>query len=231
MGIHNYLKDFISLFFPSVCIGCNRPLLYQEEYICTHCLFHLPYTNFHLDDKNQAARRFWGRVPLQAVTSYLYFSSGTHVQHILHAIKYKNKPQAATFVGKQYGFHLKNTEIFKDIEVIIPVPLHRKRLRKRGYNQCEYFGRGLAESMGVSMVSTRLLRPHKTETQTTKNRYERYENMQDVFHVTEPKSLEGQHVLLIDDVLTTGSTLEACANALLCVPGIKISIATIAFTK
>src|SRR5690606_41509876 len=134
MGFYRYANDLISLFFPEVCLGCNRPLVSQEKYICTHCSFHLPYTNFHLDAENIACKRFWGRIPLKAAASYLYFSPGSLVQQILHNIKYKNRPHAATFLGKQYGLSIKKTSSFNNIDLIIPVPLHQTSHRQRAYN-------------------------------------------------------------------------------------------------
>jgi ComF family protein len=231
MVLWQYISDFVSLFFPQLCLGCRRTLVFQEEYLCTHCYYSLPYTYFHLDRDNQAAKSLWGRVPTEAVASCFYFTYGSPMQQILHSIKYRNRPKAAQFFGRLYGEELKDAETFKDATLIVPVPLHRKRLRQRGYNQSEYFGKGLSESMGIKMRSSALKRIRHRKSQTTKSRYERYENTEGIFKVVRPKDIANQHIILVDDVLTTGSTLEACADVLLEVKGVRISIITLAFAK
>lgn len=231
MVLWQYISDFVSLFFPQVCLGCKRALVFQEEYLCTHCYHSLPYTSFHLDKDNQAAKSLWGRIPAETVASYFYFTYGSPIQQILHSIKYRNRPKAAQYFGRLYGTELKGAEAFKDATLIIPVPLHRKRLMQRGYNQSEYFGKGLSESMGIKMRSTVLRRIRHRKSQTTKSRYERYENTAGIFKIVRPKDIAGQHVILVDDVLTTGATLEACASALLEVEGVRVSVITLAFAK
>ncbi|HLT42550.1 MAG TPA: ComF family protein [Sphingobacteriaceae bacterium] len=231
MILWQYISDFISLFFPEVCLGCRRSLLYQEEYICTHCAYSLPYTEFHLEKDNVAAKKFWGRVPLEAVASYLYFTQASHVQQVLHFIKYRNKPKAAQFLGRLYGIELAESEPFKDATLIIPVPLHKSRLRERGYNQSDYFAKGLSESMGIEMHTDILKRTHFKGSQTKKSRYQRYENTTGIFKVNSSQIIENQHVLLVDDVLTTGATLEACAEALLQVEGVRVSVVTLVNAK
>jgi ComF family protein len=231
MVIWQYISDFISLFFPEVCLGCKRSLLYQEEFLCAHCLYSLPYTHFHLEKDNEAAKRLWGRVPLEAVASYFYFTRGSHVQQVLHSIKYRNKFKAAEFFGRLYGSELVASEVFKDATMIIPVPLHKKRLRQRGYNQSEHFAKGLSESMGISMHVGILKRTHFNKSQIRKSRYQRYENTRGIFILDQAREIVNQHVLLIDDVLTTGATLEACAQALLKVEGVKVSVVTLALAK
>lgn len=231
MVLCQYISDFVSLFFPQVCLGCRRSLVFQEEYLCTHCQYNLPYTYFHLDKDNRAAKSLWGRIRTETVVSYFYFTYGSPVQQILHSIKYRNRPRAAHFFGRLYGAELTAAETFKDATLIIPVPLHRKRLNERGYNQSEYFGKGLSESMGIEMGSSVLKRTRHRKSQTMKSRYERYENTEGIFKVVRPKDVVDRHVILVDDVLTTGATLEACANALLEVKGVKVSIITLAYTK
>ena len=231
MAFLQYINDFVSLFFPQVCLGCRRALVSQEEYLCIHCHYSLPYTDFHLDKENQAAKSLWGRVPAEAVVSCFYFSYGSPIQQLLHSIKYRNKPKAAEFFGRLYGAELIAAKTFKEATLIIPVPLHRKRLIQRGYNQSEYFGKGLSESMGIEMRSSVLKRVRHRKSQTMKSRYERYENTKGIFKIVRPKDIADQHVILVDDVLTTGATLEACANALLEVKGVKVSIITLAYAK
>jgi ComF family protein len=231
MILWQYINDFISLFFPEQCLGCRSSLLSQEEYICTHCSYSLPYTHFHLEKDNAAAKRFWGRVPLEAVASYIYFVQGSHVQQILHFIKYRNRPRAAQFFGRLYGKELVDSHVFKDATIIIPVPLHKKRLRKRGYNQSDYFAKGLAEAMGINMHTGILKRTHSNVSQTKKSRYERYTNTKGIFKLKQSADIVNEHVLLVDDVLTTGATLKACAQTLLQVEGVKVSIVTLVIAK
>jgi ComF family protein len=226
-----YIRDFVSLFFPELCLGCQRSLLLQEEFICTHCHYSLPYTNFHLEQDSQAAKKLWGRVRVEKVASYLYFASGSHVQQIMHSIKYRNRPSAAQFLGRHYGVELVAADVFKDADLIIPVPLHKKRMIQRGYNQSEYFGKGLSESMGIEMHTTIIKRTHHRKSQITRNRYERYENTKGIFTIRQPAAIVDRHIILVDDILTTGATLEACANALLEVKGVKVSIITLAYAK
>lgn len=231
MVFWRYIGDFVSLFFPEVCLGCKRSLLSQEEFICTHCNYSLPYTGFHLVKNNQAAKKLWGRVSLENVVSYFYFTQGSPVQQIMHAIKYHNRPHAARFLGRRYGIELLAAEVFREATLIVPVPLHKKRMIQRGYNQSEYFGKGLSESMGIEMHTAILKRTHHRKSQTIKNRYERYESTKGIFTVMQPKVIAHQHIILVDDVLTTGATLEACANALLEIKGVKVSIVTLACAK
>src|SRR5690554_481737 len=213
MVFGQYISDFLSLFFPEVCLGCKRTLIHQEEYICTHCKFSLPYTGFHLEKENRAVKKLWGRAPIENVVSYIYFINGSHVQQIMHSIKYRNNPFVAQFLGRRYGAELNAVESFNDADLIVPVPLHKKRLIQRGYNQSEYFGKGLSESMGIEIHTKIIKRTKHRKSQTTRNRYERYENTKGIFKVIKPENIVDQHILLVDDVLTTGATLEACANA------------------
>lgn len=230
MNLSRYLRDFFSLLFPPLCTGCNRSLYAHENLICSYCWYNLPVTNFHLDEENAAAKQLWGRVKLERAASYLYFVKHSSVQQIMHHLKYFSKPEIGILLGEQYGLLLLKSD-FNSVDVIIPVPLHPKKLRKRGYNQSEYFGKGLSKSMNAPLLTENMFRHSLAESQTTKKRYERYENMQSIFNVKDPKALENKHILLVDDVLTTGATIEACANTLLQVPGVKVSVATLAYTK
>jgi len=225
-----YLRNFFSLLYPDLCAGCKKPLYEHEELICSYCWYHLPVTNFHQDRHNAAAKQLWGRVNLEYVASYLYFIKASSVQHIMHHLKYFGKPEVGIILGKRYGELLNETD-YKDIDIIVPVPLHPKKLKKRGYNQSEYFAWGLGESMQLPIEVGNLTRHTLTESQTTKKRFERYENMKAIFDVTEPEAFSNKHILLVDDVLTTGATIEACANKLLAVPGVKVSVVTLAYTK
>lgn len=231
MNLHNtYLGNFISLLFPRLCQACNGSLLGSEDLLCTNCLFNLPYTDFHLQPNNVVARQFWGKVDLQGVYALMYFEKGGKVQHLMHQLKYKNMPAIGNRLGTIAGEQLLQTQTFSNIDIIIPVPLHKSRMRERGYNQSTHFAQGLAQKLSALVVERQLVRVVKTSTQTRKNRFDRFANMQQVFMVTNPEALQEKHVLLVDDIVTTGSTLEACAQELLKIPRLKLSIAAIAYT-
>lgn len=224
----SYLADFVSLLFPELCYACGDSLIGDEELICTDCIYNLPYTNFHQQPDNIVARQFWGKLPVANAFALFYFTKGGKVQELMHQFKYKNIPLIGNKLGQIAGRQLIQTEGFKQINAIIPVPLHKSRLRKRGYNQSACFAEGVAEILNVPVITNNLVRKHATETQTHKSRFERAVNMQDVFIVNNPNELDGKHILLVDDVITTGSTLESCGIALLTVHDLRLSIATIA---
>lgn len=226
----NYFADFVSLIFPELCQACAKSLYRNEEIICADCLYHLPYTDFHLTADNAVAQQFWGRVPLEAAAALLYFTKGSRVQNLMHQLKYKNKPEVGVYLGKLAGKRLLENPVFASADLIIPVPLHRQKQLKRGYNQSLSFAEGLAEKTMIPIENNNLIRITGTESQTKKSRTSRYENMKDVFSIKNPQQLTGKHILLVDDIITTGATLEACCNVLLEVPGVKISIAAIAYT-
>jgi ComF family protein len=231
MVLRRYLADFISLLFPDLCHACGDSLVAHEDLICTSCLYNLPYTNFHKQPDNIVARQFWGKVNIDAAYSLLYFTKGGKVQHIMHSLKYKNTPQIGNKLGHIAGAQCLQADHLNNFDAVIPVPLHKSRLRQRGYNQSTCFAEGMAKTLATKVVTDNLIRTKATATQTHKSRFERAVNMQDVFAVADPAQLAGKHVLLVDDVVTTGSTLEACAAALLTVPGLKLSIATIAYAE
>ena len=223
--------DLFSLFFPNLCLGCGQPLIRGEEVVCSICHFHLPKTYFHNDPENPLNRVFWGRVNIEAVAAYLYFYKGSSVQHLLHQLKYKSRPEIAVRIGKWYGLELRQADIFRDTQLIVPVPLHPRKYRKRGYNQSQAFAEGLASVMKAEQETGCLYRKVDSKTQTRKARYNRWENVENIFGVNHTERIMGCHILLVDDVITTGATLEACAQALLEVPGVKVSIATIAYAS
>ena len=227
--IQVWLDDLLWLVYPELCVSCEKPLNTGEKCLCTSCRFHLPKTNFHLEEENPVVKHFWGKVKVEAAASYFLFTKGEKVQHLIHQLKYKKRKDIGVFVGELYGYDLKKSEKFSSVDVIMPVPLHPKKLRQRGYNQSECFAEGLSQSLKIPFDSKSLKRGIATETQTRKHRYERYENVDKVFSVARPEHIRGKHVLLVDDVITTGSTLVACAEALLEQPGTRVSIATIAY--
>ena len=203
----------------------------NEQIICTNCQYSLPLTNFHLQPDNIVARQFWGKVNVQAAYALYYFTKGGKVQNLVHHLKYKGMQQIGHEMGSIAGAQLVKNDVFYSADVIIPVPLHKKRLKQRGYNQSTCFAEGLAQKLNAVVDDTSLIRARATETQTKKGRFTRFENMQEVFTVIDPEKLKNQHILLVDDIITTGSTLEACAVELLKIDGVKLSIATIAYAE
>ncbi len=227
----SYLADFVSLLFPELCAACRESLMANEYLICADCLYNLPFTNFHLQPDNIVAQQFWGKIPLEAAYSLYYFSKGGKIQNLMHQFKYKGMKQIGNLLGNIAGGQLIKNEVFNTVDMIIPVPLHKKRMLQRGYNQSACFAEGLSEKLNAEVEINNLVRITATETQTHKSRFARFENMQEVFMVNNPERLINKHILLVDDVITTGSTLEACGTELLKIEGLKLSIATIAYAE
>jgi ComF family protein len=224
-------SDLLGLLFPELCNGCGDNLNRGEQEICVKCLYDLPYTDYHLYQENRVAKQFWGRLTFHAAMAMLYFKKGTKVQNLIHNLKYNGKTEVGTKFGHLMAERINRSELFKDIDLIIPVPLHHKRQRIRGYNQSEYIANGIAEVLNIPVSTSHLTRTKVTSTQTKKTRYYRFENMQTVFNVAHPEQIKNLHVLLIDDVITTGATLEACGIALLNCGIKKLSIAAVAFAE
>lgn len=223
----DYFRDFTHLIFPYNCLGCGNALDENELPICDQCRDALPLTNYWNYDDNYVAKLFWGKVQLQHACAYTFFLKQGMVQKLIHELKYKRKSDAGELMGQFFGEKL-NDSVYRDIDVVVPVPLHKSREKTRGYNQCDFIAKGIAKSMGKSYNTKILSRIRANETQTRKGVYERWINVQELFQVDQPQFVAGKHVLLVDDVVTTGSTLEACAGAILQVPGAKVSIATLA---
>ena len=228
MKLAFYWKDFLSLFFPECCFGCGAGLLYQEKFLCTTCLYHLPLTCFHLDNNNEPTRQLRGKCDVQNATAMLFLSKGTLVERILYQLKYNGHPEIGYFLGMKYGEVLRRTREYADVDLVVPVPLHRKRQRKRGYNQAEYFANGLAASMSIPLDNVSLVRSVETSSQTMYARLDRYDNVEGIFDIVNKEALKDKHILLVDDVLTTGATLASAARTLSVICGVRISIATLA---
>jgi ComF family protein len=224
----NYTGDFFSLIFPRICAACGNSLWKHEAGICRSCEYHLPKTNFHFDQENPVTRLFRGRVEIYTGAAYLYFNKGSKVQRLVHQLKYKGRKDIGILLGELYGQSLKYSPHFNSAGAIVPVPLHRKKYMQRGYNQSEQFAIGLAGAMEIPVQRHLLARTKATETQTRKSRFSRYQNVREIFTVHSPESWAGQHLLLVDDVITTGATLESCVHALQVIPGVKVSVACIA---
>ena len=220
--------DLISLFYPRLCAGCNTSLVNGEEILCLHCLADLPRTNYHLFPENPVFQIFIGRVNITLASSFCRFDKGGRLQHLLHQLKYKGNCEVGIKMGILFGYDLIQSSSYQDIDAIIPVPLHPKKEKKRGYNQSAEICKGLSESMNRPVISGNLVREFHTSSQTRKGRFERWENVSGIFNVKNEASLTGKHLLLVDDVVTTGATLEACCEPLLKIPGVRVSIATLA---
>ncbi len=201
----------------------------SENLVCTFCCVQLPKTKFHLHAENPIKKMFWGRANVHSAAAFYFFEKGGKVQNLMHQLKYRGKKELGTLVGNWYGAELKNSESFNSVNLVVPVPLHPNKLKKRGYNQSESFAEGIAKAMEVEIDSTNFIRNVETETQTKKARYKRWENVETVFEVKDSTAFENKHILLVDDVVTTGATLEACAQKLLMIDGTKVSIATMAY--
>jgi len=229
--LQGYAADLVSLLFPQLCPACGEGLVAGEHLICTDCRFNLPYTNFHLLPNNIVAQQFWGKIDLQGAYALYYFAKGGKIQSLMHHFKYRGMQQIGNLLGNIAGEQLSKSPVFNSVDVIVPVPLHKKRLKERGYNQSTCFAQGLSEKLKAVVDNDNLVRTMATETQTHKSRFLRFENMREVFAVQHPERLKNKHILLVDDVVTTGSTLEACALQLLKIEGVKLSIATIAYAE
>ena len=221
------INDFFNIIFPKLCAACNHTLLKNEKVICTKCVFELPKTNYHLDNNNPINKVFWGRINLEMASAYYHFSKGSKVQQLLHQLKYKGNQKVGEKIGELYAFELKSQEIYKNIDFIVPVPLHKKKLKKRGYNQSESFAKGLSKVLKAPINNSELFRKVDSKTQTKKTRYKRWENVGDIFGVKEQNTLKNKTILLVDDVVTTGATIEASAKVLI-ENGCKVIVVAIA---
>ena len=232
MIINNLRKlsnQIFSLFYPNLCAGCHVDLVRHEKIICLSCWETLPKTNFHLRETNPVAQKFWGKINIQHATSFYYFNKEGRLQQILHALKYRKQFDVGILLGQKMGVDLLYADWIKNIDLIIPIPLSKEKMRTRGYNQSESIALGLSAVLNIPVQTNTVIRVKNTASQTNKNIAERMENVKNAFAVQDAEKLKNKHVLLIDDVLTTGATLEACARELLTIENCKISIVTIAY--
>lgn len=229
----NWLKesfsDLISIIYPNNCLLCQANLLKNEHCICTICETKLPYTNYHLLKDNPVEKKLWGRVKIEEAASLLFFEKGLDVQKLISNLKYKNRQDVGEKIGEIYAKTLlQSSSEFLKIDVIIPIPLHPKKHKKRGYNQCHKFAFALAEKLHKEVNISSANRKVNTISQTGKNRISRWENVSDIFEIKDSEKLKGKHILLVDDVMTTGATLEALANKILQIPNTKVSVLVMA---
>lgn len=223
------ISDVLEIFFPSLCICCGERLVTQEAMLCFSCWGDLPLTHFHKLRENKVEQLFWGRTQIEFATAFFSYKKGSRYQQILNYLKYRGLKELGEEIGRRYGLVLLESADFSSVDLIVPVPLHPKKQKKRGYNQSEYIAKGISKAMDKPFSSGYLSRKVYTGTQTRKNRYERWTNVEGIFEAKNHKELEDKHILLVDDVVTTGSTLEACAHPLLKIPNTKVSVATLAY--
>lgn len=222
------LKHLINLFFPKVCAGCRSLLMTNETVLCTNCRHELPLTQYHLDPKNEAVKKFYGKIEIEHASALLYFNKKGIVQELIHNLKYKGQEEIGVVLGNWYAEDLKELDLKTPFDIVIPVPLHKKKFKERGYNQVTTFGKTLSQGLNISYDDSILYRKKYSKTQSKKNLLGRSENIENNFDVTNSEENQNKHFLIVDDVLTTGATLEACSRALLKIPGAKISIVCMA---
>lgn len=225
------LSPLKHLFYPHVCTGCGSDLIDDNNLLCLQCINDLPHTNFEMHANNPVEKIFWGRLPLTAAMSEFYFTKGTLIQTLIHQFKYKSNIDVGLYLGAIMGRSLLNSNRFTTIDALIPLPLNAEKEFKRGYNQATILCNGMAEVMGVPVIKNNVVRNRFTETQTKKHRAERWKNVESSFGTNDSAALRNKHILLVDDVVTTGATLEACGTEILKIEGTKLSIATLAYAS
>ncbi|MGL4956420.1 MAG: ComF family protein [Bacteroidales bacterium] len=223
------LADLLNLIYPNLCECCGHILTKGERVLCCICRYQLPRTNYWIQKDNPVEQIFLGRVRIENACSLFFMNKGTPYRKLLHKLKYSNKPRIGVELGAMLGIVLQETLLYSDVDAIIPIPLHSKRQRKRGYNQSEQIAMGIAQTFGKEFITTAVKRQYYNETQTKKTREERMQNVKNVFSVVHPEILENKHILLVDDVVTTGATIEACiATIQNHVMSCRVSVATLA---
>jgi ComF family protein len=225
--LHAIKESLLHLAFPHVCEGCGTDTLQKDHYLCVHCLDALPQTAYPLHPDNPVEQLFWGRLPVHRAAAHYYFTKESTLQHLVHEFKYRGHKELGLYLGRLMGYSLQASARFTDIEALVPLPLHPSKERRRGFNQALVLCEGIAAVLQKPVLNDVVIRSEPTESQTKKSRIERWQNMEGKFKVVDTRSLEGKHVLLVDDVVTTGATLEACGQALLQAPGLRLSFATL----
>ncbi|MCU0473809.1 MAG: ComF family protein [Bacteroidales bacterium] len=226
--LYDLWDDVISILFPRLCYACGNQLLRNEKLICTECFVLIPRTKYHLEEGNPVEQLFWGRCRIEKAAAFSFYNRDSRIRKLIHNLKYKGIKDIGFDLGRIYGASLTGSDFLKGIDLIIPVPLHPSKKRVRGFNQSDVIAQGLSEATGLPVVYESLQRGTVTETQTRRSRYERWVNVDGIFIITDSSNIRGKHVLLVDDVITTGSTIESCTNELLKVEGVKVSVAALA---
>jgi ComF family protein len=224
-------ESVLHLLFPHVCEGCGTDVLEQDHFLCLKCHSSLPKTDFHLYSNNPIEKIFWGRLPLTNATSQYYFTKNSSMQHLMHQLKYRGNKELGIYLGRLMGHALNQANRFRFVDALIPLPLFPAKERKRGYNQALVLCEGIAEVLGKPVLKNAIIRTSHTDTQTKKNRVQRWQNMEGRFELTDKELVKGKHLLLVDDVVTTGATLEACGSELLEAENVQLSVATLCFSS
>ena len=227
--LYDLWDDFISLLFPRLCYACGNQLMRNENLICTECFVVIPRTNYHFIEDNPVAQLFWGRCLIEKAAAFSYYNKGSRIRKLIHNMKYNGIREIGYDLGRLYGLSLKTSGFINDIDIIIPVPLHPVKKRIRGFNQSETISMGIADATHLPVDLKSLARVLVSATQTKRSRYERWTNVEGIFQVLDSQTIMGKHVLLVDDVITTGSTIESCTNELLKIEGVKVSVVALAF--
>ncbi len=223
-------QSLIQLFYPHYCIGCGTDHLGLKQQICSRCNHYLPDTHFFAQAGNPVEKVFYGRIRVEQAAACYYFTKNSLIQELMVQLKYRNNREIGHFLGRMMGYALRSSERFSGVDMLIPLPLNPKKEFQRGYNQAAIICEGISEIWPKPLLTKVVIRKKFTDSQTSQNRIARWQNMDGVFEVTEPEKLQGKHVLLVDDVITTGATLEACGQSLLEIPRCKLSIAAAAYT-
>ncbi len=226
--VRTALHSLLDMAYPDLCLLCEEPLNDQENRVCHNCLYLLPRVHFNSFTDNESALLFYDKLPFVKATSMFRYVKESSIQSLIEMMKYKGKKEVGQVLGAFGGMQLQQNGFFNDIDVLVPVPLHPRKQHKRGYNQSEWFAKGLSGLTGLPVDTTSLIRTKDNKTQTRKHLFERWENVSTVFYLKRPTAFEHKHILLVDDVLTSGSTLEACGHAVLKAPGCRVSFLTLA---
>jgi len=225
------IQQFVALIYPRQCEACGASLHHGEQVLCLNCIYQMPRTGYWDEPGNNMEKMFWGKVQLEHVCALFFFNKGSRYRHLLHKLKYKGKKNIGIALGRRLGMELKSAALYQTVDTVIPIPLHPKRQRHRGYNQSEQIAIGIAEATGWKLDTRTVFRQQFTATQTRKTRLGRWQNVAEVFGVKQADALQNKHVLLVDDVITTGATIEACAQHLLNIEGCRVSVAALACVK
>jgi len=231
MFTYKELKDSLfHIVFPHVCDGCGSDLINEESSLCMKCIAEMPETNFHLHANNPVEKIFWGRLPITGATAQYYFTKESLMQRLMHQLKYKGNKELGKQLGRLMGIDLQKTNRFDAVDFLVPLPLFPSKEKRRGYNQATILCEGISEVMNVEIAGDVIVRTRYTETQTSKGRIERWQNMEGKFELVKPEKIRDKKILLVDDVITTGATLEACGHQLIQVSS-KVGIVALCFAS
>ncbi|MDR0768594.1 MAG: ComF family protein [Dysgonamonadaceae bacterium] len=230
MNLLNLIQTFISLFYPKLCVLCGDPLVEGENYFCLECFLKLPKTNYHLNVENPATARFAGKIPLVKAASYLYYNKGGISQTLIAEIKYKDNRDLGEWMGAFVAKEWLPSGFFSGIDCLIPVPLHPSKERQRGFNQAEAIAAGISRITNIPVDTENVFRTRANVSQTKKDSFERWKNTVGLFDVKNPDAFKDKHILIVDDVLTTGSTIESVAQSILKANGVQINFLSLAIT-